>query len=124
MAQNWNQNPASGDYVMVKGAPEQTDSLTIPAYIRLKTKRLTWLYAPDTSYGSDFHLIKKRRTDQNPTLIENVAASALQPIVDDGRAREISVTTTVATRSGVGLETKIADASGQNIERLVLPAIP
>lgn len=122
MAQHWNRDPKNGDYVMVGGAPQQTDSLTIPAFHRMKTKRKTWLYAPDDNYGSDFHLIDKRRTTEDASFVENIGAAALTPIVDDGRSSGIEINTIAVARHGIGLETKITDASG-NVQRLVLPSI-
>lgn len=122
MAQNWNIDPKSGDYVMKGGAPEQTDSLTIPAYIRLKTQRGGWMYAPDAKYGSQFHKIAKRRTTQDATFIENLAADALAPIVEDNRANEIEVATTQSARHGIGMEAIIQDARGR-VDKLNLPSI-
>ena len=115
MSQNWDLDPSTGDYVMEGGSPVNTESLTIPAYIRLKVKRGTWLYAPDATYGSDLYLIKKRRTTQSPTNVETAAAAALQPLLDDGRASEIDVTAIVATRNAVGLQTTIIDARGEPV---------
>lgn len=123
MNQNWNIDPKIGDYLLVKGAPEQTDSLNIPAYIRLKTKRTQWMYAPNDEFGSDFYLVKKRRTNENASTIENIAARALQPIVDDGRASQIDITTTDVSRNGLQLETQITDARGKTDDALVLPQI-
>lgn len=107
---NWDINPITGDYVMVGGAPTQTKSLKIPAYIRLKVKRGLWLYAPDAQYGSDYHLIKHQT---NNNIIETTGISALQPLVDDGRASNITVETTDARRGGVALKTRIVDAQGE-----------
>lgn len=122
MAQNWNINPKTGDYVMVGGSPQQTDSLLIPAYIRLKTRRTQWLYAPNTEYGSDFYLVKKRRTNENASTIESIGARALQPMIDDSRASQIDITTTAVARQGLQLETDITDARGKS-ETLILPQI-
>lgn len=122
MAQNWEIDPKTGDYVMEGGAPKQTDSLRIPAYVRLKTPRTQWLYAPDERYGSDFYTIKKRQTTRDASQIETVAANALQPIADDGRARSIEVEATQVARHGVGLETKIVEASGR-LDNLSLPSL-
>lgn len=119
----WEVDPKTGDYVMEDGAPKITDSLKIPSYIRLKTKRGAWLYAPDTEYGSDFHLMKKRRSSENASTIEDAAARALQPIVDDGRATEIEVETQVLTRNNVGMKVDIIDSTTERVETLVLPAI-
>lgn len=111
--QNWDLDPKTGDYVMEGGAPKETDSLNIPAYIRLKTPRLGWLYAPDTKYGSDFQTIKKRQSVRDASHVETVAANALQPILDDGRAESILVNTEVVTRNAVGLKTEIERADGK-----------
>lgn len=122
MGQHWEKDPNSGDYVMEGGAPKQTDSLRIPAYYRLKISRSKWLYAPNAQYGSDFYLLKKRRSNQDASTVENTAAAALQPIADDGRASSIEITTTQTARNGVALEAIITDAEG-NPEKLVLPRI-
>lgn len=122
MAQGWDIDPKTGDYKMTGGAPIQTDSLKIPAYYRLKIKRAGWLYAPADDYGSDFHTVKKRRTSDDASLIEAIAARALQPMVDDGRASTITIATTVVARNAVGLETEIFDARGR-IETLTLPQV-
>lgn len=123
MAKSWNLNPVSGDYVMrSNGTPEETDSLTVPAYIRLKTGRQKWLYAPDTSYGSELHEIKKRHTSQDPSNLEAVAVRALQPLVDDGRADQIDIEAKTSYRNAAGLQINITDAQGEpqtlNLDRI------
>lgn len=116
MPQNWNINPQTGDYVMDGGAPEETNSLLIPAYFRLKVQRQTWLYAPDNSYGSDFATLKKNlTTGGSADRIEQVAAAAVQPIADDGRASEIVVEAKGLARHGAELQVTITDAAG-NVE--------
>jgi phage gp46-like protein len=120
--QSWKMDPTRGDYVLEKGSPVQTNSLVMPAYFRMKTKRQEWLYAPDALYGSDLHLIKKRTTSQDSTLVEKTAARALQPIVDDLRASEVSIDATEKTRNGVAMQVEITDAQG-NVERLVIPGL-
>lgn len=122
MAQNWNLNPATGDYVMNGGAPEQTDSLKIPAYVRLKVTVGQWLYAPDSNYGSRFKQIKKRPTGRDTAKVENAAAVALQPILDDGRALSITVETTSSNRSSVGLSTVIERQRGV-FDQLEIPSL-
>lgn len=122
MAQNPEIDPASGDYVLVGGAPKQTDSLKIPAYFRLKVKRQLWLYAPNSSYGSDLYQIRKRKTTQDPNFIEATAARALQPIVNDGRASAIEVDTAVSARNALGLDVLIADAQGE-VDKLQIPGL-
>jgi phage gp46-like protein len=117
MAKSWEIDPQKRDYVLDRGAPKQTDSLRIPAYMRLKTKRNTWMYAPDDQYGSEFHLKRKRRTSGDNSEVEDLAVSAVQPIVDDGRASEIEVQSVLRTRNNVGMKINITDAEG-NVETL------
>lgn len=120
--QNWKINPATGDYVIENGKPVETNSLTIPAYIRLKVKRKGWLYAPDDNYGSDLHTLTRKQTNRTPSSIENLAARALAPIVNEKRAKSITIDFAASARHGVGLETKLVNSSGQ-IEQLNFNAI-
>lgn len=115
--QTWNINPQTGDYVMERGAPEQTNSLQVAAYFRLKAKRSRWMYAPDPQWGSNLFMIKKRTTSSDNTLVENTAADALQPIVDSGRASDIEIETVDKARHGISMKVQITDAAG-NVERV------
>lgn len=111
--QGWDVDPKTGDYKMVNGAPSQTDSLLLPAYYRFKIQRGKWLYAPDTDYGSDFGSVKKRPGVAANEVMENIGERALQPILDDARAKSITITSTPAGRHGFDLATKIIDAQGE-----------
>ena len=113
MSQSWNIDPSTGDYIMVGGAPEQTNSLQVPAYFRLKTKRTRWLYAPDNKFGSDFYLIKKRPSRNSNQRLETIAEVALRPIIDDGRANSVDAVVTENVRGGTGMDVTIVDASGR-----------
>lgn len=107
---------------MEGGAPVQTDSLKMPAYFRIKTKRNTWMYSPSVDFGSDYHLVKKRKTTEDATSIEAIGAKALQPMANDGRASSITVQAVESVRHGLGLETTIIDARGE-VEVLSLPRV-
>lgn len=122
MSQHWDLDPKTGDYLLAGGSPIQVDSLRVPAYYRLKVRRNTWLYAPNDKYGSDFHLIKKRITGKDTSSIEGVAARALQPIADDGRAARLDISAVEATRHGVGLSVKILEQNGR-LDQLSLPGL-
>jgi phage gp46-like protein len=111
---SWQIDPNSGDYIMTNGAPVDDPNLIYPAYYRLKINRLQWLYAPDTKYGSDFYKVKKNITTKPQTSLETIAARALQPIVDSGRATNINVTVTGVARSGVALECDIGSGQTQS----------
>lgn len=122
MAESWSINPVTKDYDQSGGSPVVTEALTIPAYIRMRAKRSQWMYAPDAKWGSNFYLQKKRKTSQDPSFFENLAADALQPMVDDGRAAGISVTTTFSSRGALGMETEIVDATGK-VDKIVIDPI-
>ena len=106
---------------MLKGAPSQTDDLTIPAFIRLKAKRTKWLYAPDKKWGSDYYTMNKNRASQTPGIGESIGTKALQPMVDDGRADSITVTAVVRTQYGLGVQIDIETVTGQQQQILFLP---
>lgn len=110
---SWQINPTTGDYVMTNGAPVDDPSLIYPAYYRLKTPRLGWMYAPDTKWGSDFNKVLKNITTKPQTALETIGARAVQPLVDDGRAVSIDVTVTGVARSGVSLECDIGSGQKQ-----------
>lgn len=120
-SESWKIDPKTGDYVMDKGSPVPETSLKNPAYYRLRIQRTKWMYAPNKEYGSDLHLIKKRVTNGNNRVVEEAAARALKPIVDDNRASNITINTTVATRSAVGMEIKLTDKSGETQELVINP---
>lgn len=113
MAQYWEIDEKTGDYKMLNGAPIETNSLRIPAYNRLKIRRNNWLYNPGVDYGSDFYQVKKRQTNRDTTLIENIAARGLQPLLNDGRAKRIDIDFDAVSRNAVGLKITIVSASGE-----------
>lgn len=120
---SWQINPSTGDYVMTNGAPVDDTALIYPAYYRLKVQRTQWLYAPDTKYGSDFYTIKKRFNPNDVNPLANIAAVALQPMIDDGRATDVEATY-LAPKSlnDTQLSVVITDAQGQP-QTLNLPAV-
>lgn len=123
MAQSWQIDPSTKDYVMSQGAPVETDSLEIPAYVRLKTRRGGWMYAPDSSYGSDLAAGKNQKgTSRDVSHIENIVAVALQPIVDDGRAKGAEVTVTATSRGYLALDAKLERAAG-NLDQLNIKSL-
>src|SRR4051812_33209127 len=122
MSQHWDRDPKTGDYVMAGGAPKQTDSLTVPAFVRLKTPRKGWLYAPDDKWGSDFATVKKNRSTVDPGLYESLGTSALAPLIEDGRADQVSCVVVDRDRHGVQLDVKIEQANGE-VEQVVLSPI-
>ncbi len=110
----WVLDPVKRDYVMDEtGAPINNSDLKTPSYIRIATPRSKWMYAPNSSYGSDFYLYNKRKVAQDVTLFEALMQDCLQPIIDDGRAGEVNVTLTQNSMNALGFETAITDIQGK-----------
>jgi phage gp46-like protein len=104
-------NPANGDYISENGKPVQDDTLLTSAYIRLKTQRGRWMYAPDGEYGSEFY--QSHRRVRTVVEIEEMGRKALQPMIDDKRAQSVTVEADDVARGGVSLSTKIVDDRGR-----------
>ncbi len=121
MAQYWDINEKTGDYLQSAGSPIQTNSLRVPAYIRLKVRRTQWMYAPNKEYGSDFYRVQKRQTNRDTSAIENIAAKGLEPLTADGRAQRIDIDFEAVARHAVGIKVKIISADGQIAELTLNP---
>jgi hypothetical protein len=109
---------------MVNGAPVDDPSLIYPAYIRIKTPRLGWLYAPDDKFGCDFHG-NQRFNGADLGNIQTQYQAALQPMIDDGMASDVNVTypgTQIGLRNNGAMNIVITDAQGEQ-ETLVLPPV-
>lgn len=120
---SWVINPKTGDYVMTNGSPTDDDSLIYPAYYRVKIDRTRWMYAPETSYGSDFWTVKKRFGPNDVNSGVNIAERALQPMIDDGRASDIAIDfLTPRGRNDIELQVNITDAKGEQ-QTLNLPVV-
>lgn len=114
-------DPTSGDYVITNGNLTRDETLLFPAYARLKIQRGKWLYAPNSDYGSDFGLVKKRSASAAPVL-QNIALRALQPILDDGRAVDAEATVLPSNgRHDAQLEITIQDRNQQVLSFEIQP---
>lgn len=111
---SWEINPHTGDYVMTNGAPIDSASLRYPAYYRLKIPRTRWMYAPDDKYGSDLYTLQKRFSSNDVTPATAIAKRALQPIVDDGRAKSVTVEfLDPAGRNDIQMAATLVDKQGK-----------
>jgi hypothetical protein len=108
-------DPSNGDYVVVDGSPVRTTSPTVPAFIRTKTPRDAWLYAPNRDFGSKIGTIVRFTGKRNgaATALENAAAQSLAPMVTLGEIQDATVTAIDANRQGVQLRLDLLDINGQ-----------
>jgi phage gp46-like protein len=103
-------DPGTGDYVITKGDTVPDYTLKFPAYVRMKVQRKKWLYAPDDNYGADFYKVLKRSFN-TPRVLETMTAKALQPLIDDKRATEISAFSSPQSRNMCNIEVSIVEAN-------------
>jgi phage gp46-like protein len=97
---------------VVNGRPVEDGTLNTPAYIRLKTERTRWMYAPDAQFGADFYLFHRRHLLPNDNAMIAVAQRALQPLIDDGRASAVQVAEQATAREAFELAINITQANG------------
>jgi phage gp46-like protein len=111
---SWLINPGTGDYEMAGGSPQRDTSLQFPAYARLKVRRGAWMYSPNSEYGSDFGTVRKR-SSTTPALLESIGTRALQPLLDDGRATDLTFASTGSSRHSEELECSITDSDSNTV---------
>lgn len=119
----WLIDPETRDYRMhANGTPVETDSLLVPAYIRLRAPRRRWMYAPDPNWGSDFWRERRRHQPADGSRHETLANQALQPLLDSGRATAVDSTADLSTRTASGLRITVTPP-GAEPETLVFSPI-
>lgn len=101
-------NPCTGDY-----AGERINHLGNAVYIRLMTPRGSWW--ADASLGSRLHeLAREKDVPRVRRLAEQYSEQALQPLLDDGRARSVRVTADMPHSGRCLLHIEVRDASGRS----------
>jgi phage gp46-like protein len=111
-------NPATGDYVYQAGAyvRDPANGLANAVYLRLMTPLATWW--ADPTLGSRLHELQREKDVARVALLaKQYSEQALQPILDDGRARAIVVTTERVKDASAGgrlqLSIAVTDAGGR-----------
>ncbi|WP_066568297.1 phage GP46 family protein [Snodgrassella sp. CFCC 13594] len=100
-------DPSTGDYT-----GSTLDNLQNAVYIRLMTPLGD--YWADPALGSLLHLIQREKDlTRVGMLARQYAQEALQPIVDDGRASEITITETQPHNGYLYLHIQIDTAAGE-----------
>lgn len=112
MANSWAIDPSTRDYRISGGSPVQDATLVTPAYVRLKTRRTQWLYAPNPQYGSDYFRMHRRLPLKEVARLPDLASKALQPLIDDGRAASVTADVAQTVRGAATVNVKIIDAQG------------
>lgn len=99
-------NPITGDYT-----GKTINTLQNAVYIRLTTPLGSWW--ADKTIGSLLHLLQREKDLERVALLaKQYAEEALQPIVADGRADAITVTTSQPKNGWLMLHIRVATAQG------------
>lgn len=99
-------DPTSGDL-----SGERISSLANAVYIRLTTPLGSWW--ADKSLGSRLHELKRSKDlSRIGKLARQYAEQALQPLLDDGRAKTITISTEQPHNGWLLMLIEVVDASG------------
>lgn len=99
-------NPLSGDLT-----GQRITTLANAIYLRLTVPLGSWW--ADTSLGSRLHELRRSKDlSRIGTLAKQYAATALQPLLDDGRASAISITTEQPHDGRLLLLIEVTDSKG------------
>jgi phage gp46-like protein len=99
-------DPTTGDY-----AGQRTQTLANAVYLRLMTPLGSYWAAPKV--GSKLHLLQREKdTSRVRQLAAQYAEQALAPLVKDGRAQRVTVTTAGPSGRQI-LSITVLDASGE-----------
>lgn len=99
-------NPLTGDYT-----GKVINTLQNAVYIRLVTPLGSWW--ADPTIGSQLHLLQREKDLVRVALLaKQYAEEALQPIVADGRADEITVSTSQPKNGWLILHIRVQTAQG------------
>lgn len=104
------------DYVLLSGALKRdpANGLLNAIYLRLTTPLGS--YWADKTLGSKLHLLRREKDlVRVQRLAPQYAGQALQPIMDDGRATSITVTTEHPHNGRMHLLFEVVAASGETL---------
>lgn len=107
-------NPTTGDYNYMNGRVQldPTNGLANAVYLRLMTPLGGWWR--DATLGSRLHeLVRQKDLSRISVLAKQYAQTALQPIVDDGRALKIEVSTEQLHNGRLNLLVEVTSASNE-----------
>ncbi|PJG83954.1 phage GP46 family protein [Caviibacterium pharyngocola] len=103
-------SPLTGDYT-----GKQISTLQNAVYIRLTTPLGSWW--ADGRVGSLLHTIQREKDlERVAQLAEQYAEEALQPLLDDGRAKDIVVNAIQPKNGSLLLSIQVTDNRGQVFE--------
>lgn len=109
-------DPVTRDYVLTAGAfvRDPANGLANAAYLRLMTPLGSWWQ--NANFGSRLHELQREKdVTRIQVLAKQYSETALKPILDDGRATTISVSTEQPHNGWIKLLIEITAASGEKL---------
>lgn len=109
-------NPVTGDYELTRGAParDAANGLANAVYLRLMTPLGS--YWADPALGSRLHELQREKDlSRVAVLARQYAEQALAPIITDGRATAIEVSTERPGNGRMHLLIVVTAASGERL---------
>ncbi len=107
-------NPLTADYVLLDGAAQRdpANGLANAVYIRLITPLGS--YWRDVTLGSRLHELQRQKDlNRIGILAKQYAETALQPIIDDGRATAIDISTEQLHNGRLNLLIQVTSATNE-----------
>lgn len=109
-------DPINRDYLVTNGAPvrDAAYGLGNAVYLRLMTPLGSWWQ--DASFGSRLHELQREKDlNRISILAKQYSEAALKPIIDDGRALSIVVSTEQPHNGWLKLLIEVTPASGETL---------
>lgn len=107
-------NPLTADYMLLYGATQRdmANGLANAVYIRLMTPLGS--YWRDATLGSRLHELQRQKDLSRVGLLaKQYAETALKPIIDDGRATAIDISTEQPHNGRLNLLIQVTSASNE-----------
>lgn len=108
-------DPNTGDYTLASGSllPDPARGLANAVYLRLMTPLGS--YWADATLGSRLHeLAREKDVERVAVLAKAYCETALAPLLDDGRATDITITTERKHDGWLRLAVAVTDAGGRD----------
>lgn len=109
-------DPETGDYAIANGAPQRDPAggLANAVYLRLMTPLVS--YWADPTLGSRLHELQREKdVSRVAVLARQYAEQALAPLLNDGRATLINVSTERPGNGRLALLIEVTAASGEQL---------
>lgn len=108
-------DPLTRDYVQSGGGRAYTRTIATKLHHAVRAHRGSWVGDPDR--GSELHRIARGNVDRTTKAeTENALRDAIQPLIDEGLARDLEIAVDTSDVARVFAETSITDTQGATVD--------